>query len=331
MSDRSLRLTVLGSATPYPRPGNACSGYLVEGGGVRVWVDAGTGTLAELQRHAPVNDIDAVWISHLHADHSADLLPYFYALLYAGLAPDLPVPLLGPAGIADRLAGFLTHGPERSPVERAFRIDELCDGHVARIGGLTLTSRAVEHGPPAFALRVEDQDGASLVYSGDCEPCPSLVELARDCDLFLCEADGEGPGHHSAAQAGRVAAEAGVGRLLLTHVGSSPNPKPNPTATPPSPGGGGGRVGERAAVVRSVDRAVAEAALTFAGDITHADPGLRFDVLPGVRADALPGTAPDVLFDSLPGSRTGAPAEPGSGADSGFRAETCPGGWSDVR
>ncbi|TXS13958.1 MBL fold metallo-hydrolase [Streptomyces sp. adm13(2018)] len=328
MSDRSLRLTVLGSATPFPRPGNACSGYLVEGGGVRLWVDAGTGTLAELQRHVAVGDIDAVWISHLHADHSADLLTYFYALLYAGLEPDLPVRLIGPVGIGDRLARFLTGGSERSPVERAFGVEELCDGHVARVGGLTLTSRAVEHGPPAFALRVQDEDGRSLVYSGDCEPCPSLVELARDCDLFLCEADGEGPGHHSAAQAGGTAAAAGVGRLVLTHVGS----------TPPAPGGGGRRAAERVAA-RAVDRALAEAGLTYAGEVAHADPGLRFDVGADSPADPLPRTAPDVLFVSPPGSATGsptrAPYEPGaesrSGSGSGFRAEICPGGWSDVR
>ncbi|MFB8405073.1 MBL fold metallo-hydrolase [Streptomyces sp. NPDC055912] len=264
MFDVPLRVTVLGSATPFPRPGNACSGYLVEGGGARVWVDAGTGTLAELQRHVALGDVDAVWISHLHADHSADLLTFFYALLHAGLEPVLPVPLFGPAGTADRLAGFLTNGPERSPVERAFKVEELYDSHVARVGGLTLTSRAVEHGLPAFALRVEDEDGRSLVYSGDCEPCPSLVELARDCDLLVCEADGETPGHHSAAQAGRTAAEAGAGRLVLTHVGP---------ALPPA-------------------EAVALASETYPGDIAHADPGLRFDVTRRSRTPGRTTTSP---------------------------------------
>lgn len=123
-----LRVTVLGSATPYPRPDNACSGFLVEGGGARVWVDAGTGTLAELQRYVALDRVDAVWLSHLHADHSADLLTTFYALLYAGLDLPLPLPLLGPPGTADRLAGFLTDGPVRSPVEKAFAVEELYDG-----------------------------------------------------------------------------------------------------------------------------------------------------------------------------------------------------------
>lgn len=264
-----LRVTVLGSATPYPRPDNACSGFLVEGGGARVWVDAGTGTLAELQRYVALDRVDAVWLSHLHADHSADLLTTFYALLYAGLDLPLPLPLLGPPGTADRLAGFLTDGPVRSPVEKAFAVEELYDGHATRIGGLTLRSRAVEHGgPSAFALRVEDGRGRSLVYSGDCEPCPSLVELARDCDLLICEADGDGPGHHSAAQAGRSAAEARARRLVLTHVGPGTEP------------------GE----------AVALAAAGYPGEVAHADPGLRF--VPGAgreewtEAPARPGRGP---------------------------------------
>ncbi|MGW8764058.1 MBL fold metallo-hydrolase [Streptomyces sp. NPDC055815] len=261
MGSDLLRITVLGSATPFPRPGNACSGYLVEGGGVRLWVDAGTGTLAELQRHVPLGSVDAVWISHLHADHSADLLTAYYALLYAGLDLPLPLPLFGPPGIADRLAAFLTNGPDRSPVERAFAVEELHDGHVVRVGGLTLRSRAVEHGGlPAFALRVEDGGGASLVYSGDCEPCAPLVELALDCDLFLCEADGCVPGHHSAAQAGRSAADARAGRLVVTHVG---------------PG------------TALVD-AVALAAAEFSGDVVHADPGARFEVV-ATRRSRTPG------------------------------------------
>ncbi|MFD8641813.1 MBL fold metallo-hydrolase [Streptomyces zaomyceticus] len=264
MLDVPLRITVLGSATPFARPGNACSGYLVEGGGARVWVDAGSGTLAELQRYVSLGDVDAVWISHLHADHSADLLTAHYALLYAGLGLPLPVPLFGPAGIADRLAGFLTNGPERSPVEKAFAVEELYDGHVVRVGGLTLTSRAVEHGLPAFALRVEDEEGRSLVYSGDCEPCPSLVELARDCDLFVCEADGAVAGHHSAAQAGRSAAEAGAGRLVVTHVGSA--------ATP--------------------EEAVALAAAEYPGAVAHAGPGLRFEVTRRSRTPGRTTTSP---------------------------------------
>ncbi|MFG3035787.1 MBL fold metallo-hydrolase [Streptomyces sp. NPDC048330] len=252
MVDDTLRITVLGSATPFPRPGNACSGHLVEGGGVRVWVDAGTGTLAELQRHVGLGEIDAVWISHLHADHSADLLTAYYGLLYAGLDVALPVPLLAPPGTADRLAGFLTNGAARSPVEKAFAITELYDGHAVRIGGLTLRSRAVDHdGPDAFALRVEDGQGRSLVYSGDCAPCPALVELALECDLFVCEADGDVPGHHSAAQAGRSAAEACVGLLVVTHVGPGTAP----------------------------DEAVALAAAEFPGDVVHADPGARFEVV----------------------------------------------------
>ncbi|MFF0554808.1 MBL fold metallo-hydrolase [Streptomyces sp. NPDC004266] len=257
MGSEPLRITVLGSATPFPRPGDACSGYLVEGGGVRLWVDAGTGTLAELQRYVSLGEVDAVWISHLHADHSADLLTAYYALLYAGLEIPLPVPLFGPPGIADRLAAFLTNGPDRSPVEKAFAVEELRDGHLARVGGLTLRSRAVDHGgPPAFALRVEDGEGRSLVYSGDCGPCPALVELALDCDLFVCEADGAVPGHHSAAQAGRSAAGARAGRLVVTHVG--------PGTTPAE--------------------AVALAAAEYPGPIAHADPGLRFEAGAGAGA-----------------------------------------------
>ncbi|MER5963328.1 MBL fold metallo-hydrolase [Streptomyces sp. NPDC002057] len=264
MSDDSLRISVLGSATPFARPGNACSGYLVEGGGVRIWVDAGSGTLAELQRYAGLGDLDAVWISHLHADHSADLLTAYYGLLHAGLAPRPPVPLFGPVGIADRLAAFLTNGPGRSPVEKAFAVEELYDGHVVRIGGLTLRSRAVEHGLPAFALRVEDEGGGSLVYSGDCEPCPALVELARDCDLFLCEADGEGPGHHSAEQAGHSAARAGARRLVLTHVGPGTRPA----------------------------EAVARAAAAYPGEVVHADPRTRFEVTRRSRTPARTTTSP---------------------------------------
>ncbi|MFE4776168.1 MBL fold metallo-hydrolase [Streptomyces sp. NPDC056713] len=255
MTSDHLRLTVLGCATPYPSVDNPCSGYLVSGGDTRVWVDAGSGTLAELQRHVRFDELDAIWISHLHADHSADLLTAYYAALYADIQLQAPIPLYGPPGIADRLAHFLTNTSTRSPVEAAFAIHELHDGHQARIGALTLTSRAVAHGIPAFALRIETA-GRSLVYSGDTAPCPNLTSLAEGCDVLLCEAESaqvptEGQQvHHTPEDTGDTASAARAGRLIITHVGRFLTPQ----------------------------QAVARASARFGGPIDYAAPGAGFSV-----------------------------------------------------
>ncbi|MEU2562922.1 MBL fold metallo-hydrolase [Streptomyces longispororuber] len=255
MISDEIRLTVLGSATPYPRRDNPCSGYLVSGAGRRVWVDAGTGTLAALQHHVALDELDAIWISHLHADHCADLLTAYYAALHADIRLAAPIPLFGPPGLADRLAHFLTHTATRSPIESAFAVEDLRDGHRVRIGALTLTSAAVRHGMPAYALRV-DAAGRSLVYSGDTAPCPALTGLAEGCDLLLCEAEShEVPGagervHHTPEDAGDTARSARAGRLVVTHVGPFLTPR------------------------QAVDRAAAR----FDGPVDHAAPGASFTV-----------------------------------------------------
>ncbi|MFD9905424.1 MBL fold metallo-hydrolase [Streptomyces sp. NPDC059063] len=256
MTSDFLRLTVLGSATPYPSADNPCSGYLVSHGDTRVWVDAGSGTLAALQRHVRLDELDAIWISHLHADHSADLLTAYYGALYADITLAAPIPLYGPPGIADRLAHFLTNGAVRSPVESAFAVEELYDGHRVRVGGLTLTSAEVVHGMPAFALRAEASSG-SVVYSGDTAPCSGLVRLAEGCDVLLCEAESaEAPRatepwvHHTPEDAGDTARAAGAGRLVVTHVGPFLTPR----------------------------EAVARASARFDGPVDHAEPGAVFGV-----------------------------------------------------
>ncbi|OEV01976.1 MBL fold metallo-hydrolase [Streptomyces qinglanensis] len=255
MTNDVLRLTVLGSATPYASVDNACSGYLVSGRGTRVWLDAGSGTLAQLQRHVRLDEVDAIWISHLHADHSADLLTAYYAALFADVRLAAPIPLYGPPGIADRLAHFLTNSANRSPVESAFAVHELDDGHRARVGALTMTSRAVEHGIPAFAVRIE-AEGRTLAYSGDTAPCANLAELAAGCDVLLCEADiaqvpAEDPQvHHTPEDAGDTATAARAARLIVTHVGRSLTPQ----------------------------QAVTRASARFTGPVDHAAPGATFPV-----------------------------------------------------
>jgi ribonuclease BN (tRNA processing enzyme) len=193
-------------------------------------MDAGTGTLGPLQQHVKLEDLDAIWISHLHADHSADLLTAFYALVFGDVHRPAPLPLFGPPGIAERLANYLTNGQTRAPIASAFEVHELYDGHETQVGNLTLTTRAVSHGIPAFSVRVSTPS-ASLVFSGDTAPCANLIELAADCDALLCESEStsapenEAQVHHTPEDAGRTAAVARAGRLIITHVGRSLSPE----------------------------------------------------------------------------------------------------------
>ncbi|MDC0771900.1 MBL fold metallo-hydrolase [Streptomyces sp. HD] len=224
----SLTLTVLGTASPHPRPDRPCSGYLVRGGGAEVWVDAGTGSFAELQRHTDPAGLDAIWISHLHADHSADLLAAVYGLAYGGLAPAAPIPVYAPQGCAERLAGFFGR-PDGGFLKGVLDIQPLYDGHRVRHGDLELTSRAVVHDVEAYGLRAQS-GGRVLGYSGDSGPCPALIELARAADLFLCEADIDGHRdgeqvHLTPEDAGTVARRAGVRELVVTHVGPTLTPE----------------------------------------------------------------------------------------------------------
>ena len=216
-----LSLTVLGTASPHPRPGRPCSGYLLRGGGAEVWLDAGTGTFAELQRHTDPARLTAIWISHLHADHSADLLAAAYAFAYGGMTPTSPIPLYAPQDCARRLAGFFGQ-PDVRFLNGVFDFRSLYDGHTVRHWNLRLTARAVVHDTEAYGLRAECQ-GSVLGYSGDSGPCEALSELAGGADVFLCEADidrhreGERQVHLTPEDA--AACAKGARELLITHVG----------------------------------------------------------------------------------------------------------------
>ena len=205
-----LRLTVLGSCGGYPGPGRAASSYLVEGGGVRVWLDAGSGGLANLQRHLALPDLDAVVISHRHPDHWHDIEGLAVASRY-DLGLD-PIPIYAPDGLRRLMLG---------PSD-AFSWNTITDGDRVVIGGLVLAFSRTDHGPETLAVRVEGP-GATLGYSADTGPRWSLEELGSDLDLALCEAtylaDREGTLQHlSARQAGTAARSAGASRLIITHL-----------------------------------------------------------------------------------------------------------------
>ena len=216
-----MRLTVLGCAGTFPGPESPCSGYLVEHDGFRLVVDLGAGALGALQRHIGLLDVDAVYVSHLHADHCIDLVAYSYARRYHpdGVPPQLPV--YGPAGTAKRICDSFEAPPTDGLLD-VYDFREVPAGTQV-IGPFTVTTVVTNHPIECHALRVE-AGGGSLVYSGDTGECDALVELAADCDVLLCEAswtdrpDNPPDIHLSGRQAGEHAARAGARSLLLTHV-----------------------------------------------------------------------------------------------------------------
>ena len=207
-----LSVTVLGCSGSYPGPGGACSGYLLDDGSTRVWVDAGSGTLANLQRHIGVDALDAIVLSHEHPDHWSDLEGWRIVWQYR-LKRETAFPVYAPAGLRKH-----TYEPS-SP---AFAWHDVTSGDTATVGTMNFTFSRTDHDPETLAMRV-DAGGRSLGYSADTGPAWSLEALGPGLDLALCEAtittEEEGTMQHlSARQAGSTARAAGAGRLVLTHL-----------------------------------------------------------------------------------------------------------------
>lgn len=223
-----MKLTVVGCSGSMPGPESPASSYVVESGGTTLVLDLGSGAIGPLQNVVDLGEIDAVLISHLHPDHCLDLCAYYVALQYGPWRHHGPVPVWGPAGTAERIS-------------RAYAVDGAGDlssvldirhypAEPFRVGEILVTAAQVTHRGDddpdwmeAFAIRVE-AEGRSFVYSGDTGECSSVVKLARGADVLLCEASiaeqrADPAGLHlSGAEAGQCARDAGVGKLVLTHI-----------------------------------------------------------------------------------------------------------------
>ncbi len=215
-----MRVTVVGCAGSFPGPDSAASCYLLEAEGFRLVMDFGNGALGALQRHTELFGVDAICLSHLHADHCVDMGAYWVAREYAPDGAWPPIPVYGPPGTAERVAGF--GGEDVAKIQARFDFRDLAPGTV-EIGPFQVTADHVNHPVETFGFRVE-QAGWSVAYSGDTGECDALVGLARDADLLLCEASFlDGPDlppdlHLTARQAAAHASRAGVGQLMLTHL-----------------------------------------------------------------------------------------------------------------
>ena len=215
-----MRLTVIGCAGSFPGPDSPASCYLVEHAGFTMVLDLGNGALGVLQRHIGLDDIDAIVLSHLHADHCLDMCGLYVAQRYRPAGPGPPIPVWGPRGTAARLARAYDL-PEEPGMTGQFDFRDLLPGAHA-IGPFTVTAARVNHPVEAYALRVE-AEGRALAYSGDTGESEALIGLARDVDVALFEASclesTPAPDVHlTALQAAQHAHAARAGTLVLTHL-----------------------------------------------------------------------------------------------------------------
>lgn len=246
-----MRLTVLGGCGAWPEAGLACSGYLIEHDGFRLIVDVGYATVPRLLGYVDATLIDAVYVSHGHPDHCADLNPLLRArALRDDAAP--PLPVYAPAGALDAVLAL----DQPRTLGGSYQVRTIGPGKTLEIGPFRAETRLLPHWLPNLGVRLT-VDGKVLAYTGDTGPSDEVVKLARDADLLIAEATYLDPvppdarSHLSSASvAGRQAAASGVARLLLTHLW---------------PGS-------------DRDAALAEAAAVFQGDLGVANADLIIDL-----------------------------------------------------
>ena len=232
-----MRLTVLGKSPSWQDAGGACSGYLIEEDDTVVLVDCGNGVFAKLRERVDYVDVDAVVISHLHADHFLDLVPYSYALTYAPRQQPVPVdrwpgtdcpacPALHvPPGARDLFRRVVGSWGNEDLIENAFELREYEASSEIEIGPIRVRFQSVPHFTETFAMSISSRSGSGhIVYGADSSPTEALEEFARDADLMFVEATLPRPertgmrGHLTPGEAGEHARAAGAKRLLLVHI-----------------------------------------------------------------------------------------------------------------
>jgi ribonuclease BN (tRNA processing enzyme) len=299
-----VRITVLGKSPSWQDADGACSGYLIEQDGFRLVLDCGNGVFAKLRQFCDYVDVDAVLITHLHADHFLDLVPFSYALSYA--PRQQPVPVAGwpgtenpaspdlhvPPGAAEVFRRIVGSWGNDDLVDKAFALREYEPADELKVGPLNVRFCEVPHFTTTYAVELT-AGPVRFTFGADCSPNDALVEFAQDTQLLLIEATLPRPertgirGHLTPGEAGEHGARARAQRLVLTHYSDE----------------------------LDADWAQAEAQATYGGPVALASEGAVYELTGEREADApasgtMVGAGAPVLDHSLSQARPPGAAPP---------------------
>ncbi len=212
-----MKITCIGRYGPYPRAGGSCSCYLLQHEGKNIVIDMGCGSLTRLLGLLRVSQIDALILSHLHADHMGDVLTLRYALDASKKMGEREQPL----------RVYLPDSPKtESDIISAHGMMDtftITDGLSIDICGVDVSFALMPHPVPSYAMAFR-ANGKKLVYSGDTKENEWLAPFASAADILIMEAaflsrdKTPGAPHVNAVEAGHIASDAGVKRMLVTHL-----------------------------------------------------------------------------------------------------------------
>jgi ribonuclease BN (tRNA processing enzyme) len=226
-----MKLTTLGGSAAGTGTLQGCSSYLVESDDTSIVLDMGPGTLQQLRAHVDYRELDGIVISHLHADHIADLVALRFTLSYNPIPASAPIPLyLPPEGIATlrRIAqAFETPESGLEWFSSVLDIQEYDPDGSVEIGDLTCTFHPTVHFVPCWAIRVHPKDNSGdLFYTADTGPSADLVPFGTGARVVLAESAERGGrdmpyeqrGHLLPREAAKIATDVGAKTLVMTHI-----------------------------------------------------------------------------------------------------------------
>lgn len=253
-----LRLHILGAGTPTPTLTRFGSAFVLDVDGEKLMFDCGPATTHKLVKAGLwPTDIDYLFFTHHHSDHNADYPCFLMCRWDQSVGKERTLSVFGPQpteAITEGLIGsngvfavdwkarIAWRASQQVHVNRGGTLPrpppeilakDVEPGHVTSTTGWDVTAAVALHAQPyldCLAYRLDASSGGSVVFTGDTAPCESVVNLAKGADTLVCMcwdlqaamvASGENLGMSGTIDAAQMARDAGVGRLILVHLGSN--------------------------------------------------------------------------------------------------------------